>query len=93
MSGREFCANVTSEDVTFVRHFTARGRSVQKLESSVSYGIPVVVAKQSTKPLVAVDLAVSLTDFVARFNDPVVQALMIAFLMVMGEISGDGLSQ
>ena len=52
-----------------------------------------VVPQQSTKPLAAVDLAVSLADFVARFNDPVVQRLMFAFLVVMGKMSGDGLSQ
>jgi len=52
-----------------------------------------VVPQPSTKPLAAFDLAVSLTDFVSRFNNPVVQGLVIAFLMVMGEISGEGLSQ
>jgi hypothetical protein len=34
-------------------------RSVQKLESSVSRRIPVVIAKKSTKPLVAIHLPIS----------------------------------
>ena len=52
-----------------------------------------IIPQHSSKPLAAVYLAVSLADFVSRFDDPVVQRLMIAFLMVMGEISGDGVSQ
>lgn len=56
-------------------------------------GITMIVPQYSSKALATFDLAVSLADLVARFNDQVVQGLMIAFLMVMGEISDDGLSQ
>ena len=42
-----------------------------------------VVPKHSAKPLAAFDLAVSLTDFVAGINDPVVQGLAITLPMIM----------
>ena len=57
-------------------------RSVQKLESLVSCGIPVVVAKQSAKPLAAV-----YPPFFRRselgLNDVILQSLVIPFPMIV----------
>ena len=57
-------------------------RRVQKLESLVSCGIPVVVAKQSAKPLAAV-----YPPFFRRselgLNDVILQSLVIPFPMIV----------
>jgi len=46
------------------------GRSLQKPESSISCRIPVVVAKQSAKPLAAVHLPYSITSCCCWFIHP-----------------------
>ena len=48
-----------------------------------------VVLQQPTKPLPTLDLAGTLTDLVARFDELNVEALVISFSMIMREESGD----
>ena len=55
--------------------------------------IPVVVAKRATKTLSAFHFTLAAADFVSRIDDRVVEALMIAFAMVMNEEGSYGSTQ
>ncbi len=47
--------------------------------------IPVVISKRAAKTLTAFHFALAAADFLSRIDDRVVEALMIAFDMVMNE--------
>jgi hypothetical protein len=44
-----------------------------------------VVSKQAAQPLVALDLTVSLANFVARLDDPVCKTLVVPFAMIVNQ--------
>jgi len=43
-----------------------------------------VIAQHAAESLTACDLAGSAGHFIARFNDPIAEPLMISFSMIMG---------
>ncbi len=55
--------------------------------------IPVVVAKRAAKTLSAFHFTLAAADFLSRIDDRVVEALMIAFDMVMNEEGSYGSTQ
>ena len=47
--------------------------------------VPIVVAKQATESFAAPNLASRVAETVVWFDQPIAQALMTAFLMIMSE--------
>jgi hypothetical protein len=58
-----------------------------------SSGVAVVVPQQTAKPFPALDRASDLADLFTWFDDPVLQALVIAFLVVVDQELADGVSE
>ncbi|MEQ9379341.1 MAG: hypothetical protein RJP95_00645 [Pirellulales bacterium] len=55
--------------------------------------MPVVVTQQATKTFLASDHSLSLTNFVAWFDDPVSKALVISLAVIMCRELPNGIPQ
>jgi hypothetical protein len=52
-----------------------------------------VIPQRATESLTACDLAGSAAYFIARFDDPIAEPLMISFSMIMGNVFLSGITQ
>ena len=61
--------------------------------SQLSRSVAIIVPQHTTEPLTAFDVANNLTHFVSRFDDLIVEPLMVSLGMIMLEESVDSSSQ
>ena len=52
----------------------------------------IVIVQQAAKPFAALNLTSALTNFLSRFNDLMIEPLVVSFLMIMSQVFFNGIS-